>query len=335
MASQRSNGYSGATNTQLISRVSASSSYADAQPALNLIFRLTKNDLIRLFVGRQEQRPRLYDMRASRAYKYDAQYASSSTMLQSPWSGNSGNTNLRPWISDSIDLDMEHYFAHGNGYVSLALFQKNLKSYIYQQSRVADFHGYAYTGAAPVLWQGVVSQVVNGVGGKVSGAEATVQINSELLTHNAIKGFGLVANGIYVDSTIQPWGPGNGTAALPDMSKKSANVTLYWERYGWNARVNYHYQSEAREYIITFGAPSPGTAESPSDGYTMETPFHTIDAQVGYTFSGGPFKGLDLFLEGRNLNKAPLVTLYNGNPLQVSNYQKYGAFYTAGASYKF
>lgn len=336
LTQQKSKGFSGATNMQLVSPVSSSVTYGDVQPSLNLIFKPTDQDLIRLFVGRQEQRPRMYDIRASRNFSFNAQNAGATTLNQSPWGGNAGNPNLRPWVSNSIDLDFEHYFAHGNGYFSLALFEKNLLSYIYQKQSVVDFTGYAYTGSVrPTLWQGVVSQVQNGQGGKVSGAEATLQVNSELLTGGAVRGFGLVLNGIIVNSSIQPWGPGNGTAQLPDMSKKAANLTFYWERYGFSARVNAHYQSAAREYIITFGAPSPSSAESPSDGFTMETAFHTIDAQVSYTFSSGPVKGLGLYLEGRNLNKAPLVTLNNGNPLQVMNYQTYGAFYSFGATYKF
>ncbi|MFI5336329.1 MAG: TonB-dependent receptor domain-containing protein, partial [Opitutales bacterium] len=336
MTSQRSTGYSGGTNNRILSPVSASASYNDFQPTMNLIFKPTTDDLIRLFVGRQEQRPRMYDMRASRNYSFNAQNAGATNLNLSPWGGNAGNPNLKPWTADSVDLDYEHYFAHGNGYFSLALFEKHLNTYIYQSNQVVDFTGYAYTGnVAPVLHQGIVSQFVNGAGGSVSGVEATLQINSELVTGGAVKGFGLVFNGEVVDSTIQPWGPGNGNAPLPDMSKKTANVTLYWERYGFSARVNTHYQSAAREYIVQFGAPSPASAGTPGDGFSMEAPFHTIDAQVSYAFSSGPLKGLGLFLEGRNLNKAPMVTLNNGNPQEVMNWQRYGAFYRLGANYKF
>ncbi len=330
---QKSNGFAG-NGGAIAFPTSASASYGDVLPTLNLIFHPTSNDLIRLFVGRQEQRPRLYDMRAGSNYGYNATNASST--VNSPWSGNAGNPNLRPWMANSIDLDFEHYFAHNRGYFSFAVFNKKLLNYIYQLNQVYDFTGIPYTSAQPpALTKGVVSQFVNGQGGNVQGAEATLSINSELLSGGNVKGFSLILNGTLVGSNIQPWGPGNGNAPLPDMSKKSGNITLAWERYGFSARVNSHYQSATREYIVQFGIPTPSNAESVNDGFTMETPFHQIDAQVSYTFSTGPLKGLGLFLEGRNLNNAALITYYNGNPNQIQNWQKYGATYKLGLNYKF
>lgn len=335
LASQSSTGFSGGDTNQT-TPVSASESYSTVLPSLNLIFKPTKQDDIRLFLGRQEQRPRMYDMRAGRDFSYNAQYQASTTLNESPWSAYAGNPNLRPWLANSVDLSLEHYFEHGEGYVSLAAFDKKLLNYIYQQQELTDFTGYPYTSALPpVLSQGLSSQFVNGQGGNVSGVEVTVQVTSELLTGRAVKGFGFVANGLLVDSSIQPWGPGNGTAPLPDMSKKSMNLTLYYERGGFSARINDHYQSPAREYIVQFGAPSYNGAESPNDGFSIEKAFFQIDAQIGYTWKRGALKGLGVFLEGRNLNNAALITLNNGNALEVTNWQRYGAAYRAGVTLKF
>jgi len=60
-----------------------------------------------------------------------------------------------------------------------------------------------------------------------------------------------------------------------------------------------------------------------------------IDAQVSYALQSGSLKGLTFYLQAYNLNNEPLVTYNNGDPRQVINYQKYGASYSAGASYKF
>jgi iron complex outermembrane receptor protein len=273
-------------------------------------------------------------MRAARDYSYNATDALSSSI--SPWSGTSGNPGIRPWLANSFDLDFEHYFAHGGGYVSLAFFDKKLLNYIYQQNTVTNFTGYPYTSVtAPVLNQGITSEYVNGQGGNVSGVEGTVQIGSEVLSGGSVKGFGIVANGLLVDSSIQPWGPGNGSAPLNDLSKKSANITLYYERFGFSARISDHYQSQTREYIVTFGVPSFSSLGTPNDGYSEETPFHTIDAQLSYSFRTGLLKGLTVYLEGRNLNNAPLITYQNGDPRQMTNWQRYGASYRSGLSYKF
>jgi iron complex outermembrane receptor protein len=333
MAKQNSTGFSG-NGGNIVYPVSGGTSYADFLPSLNLVFKVTKQDNIRLFVGRQDQRPMMYEMRAARDYGYNATNALST--ISSPWSGTSGNPGLRPWLANSADLDWEHFFAHGGGYVSVAVFEKKLLTYIYQQNTVTDFTGYPYTSAQPpVLFQGITSQYVNGQGGQVSGIEATVQVTSDVLTGGAVPGFGVILNGLLVDSNIQPWGPGNGTAPLPNMSKKTANVTLYYESHGFSARVNLHYQSQAREYIVQFGVPNFAGFGSPNDGYSEESLYHTIDAQLSYAFKNGPLQGLTLYLEGRNLNNAAVTTYNNGDPRQLTNWQKYGASYRTGVSYKY
>ena len=333
LAHQTSSGYSGNGGNGVVA-VSGGANYADFLPSLNLTFKPTDSDFIRVFVGRQEQRPEMYQMRATRDYSYNATNALSST--QSPWSGQSGNPDLKPWISNSVDIDLEHYFAHKHGYVSLAFFDKKLLSYIYQQNTVTNFAGYPYTSAtAPILSTGITSQFVNGQGGNVSGTEATLQVDSDVLTAGTVRGFGLILNGLLVDSSIQPFGPGNGTEPLNDMSKKTANVTLYYEAHGFTARVSTHYQSPTREYIVTFGVPSYSSAGTANDGYSEETSNHVIDAQLSYAFERSFLKGLTVYIEGRNLNNEAQITYQNGDPRQLTNYQKFGASYRAGLSYKY
>jgi iron complex outermembrane receptor protein len=331
-ASQNSTGYSG--NGNVVYPVSGGATYADILPSLNLVFKPTPKDLIRLFVGRQEMRPTMYQMRAARDYGYNASDALST--IDSPWSGTSGNPGIKPWVSDSADLDYEHYFGHGGGYFSVAVFEKKLLTYIYQQNTVTDFAGYPYTGnTPPVLTEGITSEYVNGQGGNLSGAEANLQIDSAVLTNGAFRGLGVELNGIIVDSSIKPWGPTNASAPLPDLSKKSANLQLYYEGYGFTARVSEHYQSSERDYVVQFGVPNFAGLGSPNDGYSEEQPYHQIDAQLQYAFKTGMLKGLTLYVEGRNLNNAPTISFNNGDSRQLMNWQKYGSTYRTGVSYKF
>lgn len=330
-ASQNSSGFSGSGAT--VVPVTGSASYADFLPSLNLTFKPTQMDFIRLFVGREEQRPDMYYMRAARDYSYNAaNYLNTQT---SPWSATSGDPSIHPWLANSVDLDFEHYFPHGGGYVSLALFEKKLLSYIYQSNVVESFAGYPYVGPTPATYEGIASQYVNGQGGNISGMEGTIEVTSNVLTDNIVKGFGVQLNGLLVDSSIKPWGPDNPSAPLPDMSKKSVNLTLYYEAYGFSARVSDHYQSETREYIVQFGVPTYSSIGTPSDGYSEEIPFHTIDAQISYAFKHGPLKGLTIYIEGRNLNNAPQITYNNGDPRQLTNWQSFGASYRSGVTYRF
>jgi iron complex outermembrane receptor protein len=332
-ADQNSEGFSG-NGGPVVVPVSGGGSYGNVLPSLNLIFHLTSQDLIRLSVGRQEMRPTMYQMRAARDYGYNATDALST--VNSPWSATAGNPSIRPWLSDSVDLSLEHYFAHGGGYIAVSVFEKDLLTYIYQSQQVVSFAGYPYTGSVPpVLNYGVASQYVNGSGGTLSGVEANLQITSEVLTRGMIKGFGIQVNAAVIDSQIQPWGPNNPSAPLPDLSKKTANLTFYYERYGFSARVQEHYQGSTREYIVQFGAPTFASLGTPGDGYSIEIPYHQIDAHLEYGFKTGPFKGVAVFIEGTNLNNAPLITYTNNDPRQLANWQKYGAAYNTGISYRF
>ena len=332
-AHQSSTGLSGNGGTTVVP-VYGGATYADFLPSLNLTFKPTTKDFIRLFIGRQEQRPQMYQMRAARDYGYNSSNAT--TFGNSPWSGTAGNPGIRPWISNSFDLDIEHYFAHNYGYVSLAFFDKKLQSYIYQQSMLTNFAGYPITGSTtPWTYYGYTNEYVNGVGGNVSGLESTIQLGSEIFTNGQVRGLGIVLNGLIVDSSIKPWGPTQPSAPLNNMSKKTANVTIYYEYKGFSARISEHYQSQTREYIMTFGVPNYANTGSSNDGFSEEQPFHTIDAQLSYAFKNGALKGLTFYLDGRNLNNAALTTYNNGDPRQLMNWQKYGAAYRSGVSYKF
>jgi iron complex outermembrane receptor protein len=329
---QNTKGYS--ANGNVLNPVSDGAKYTDFAPNLDLNYRATDSTVIRFSLARQLARPRLYDMRDSRTWGYDSSLSGSTDLSHSPWSGSGGNAELRPWKANSVDLSIEHYFTGNKGYFSLAGFDKKLLTYIYTQNTLANFAGYPVPGAAPQLNQGVISTPVNGQGGSVRGVEATLVLPSEVLSED-IRGFGLVINGAYTDSRIAPWGPGNGDAPIAGFSRKVANATLYYERYGFAIRVSGRYRSEAREYITTFGPPNRAGDSSPGNGFTMAQPEKVVDAQVSYSLQSGPVKGLTFYLQAYNLNNEPLVTYNNGDSRQVMNYQKYGASYSFGASYKF
>jgi iron complex outermembrane recepter protein len=329
---QTSKGYS--ANGNNLNAVSDGDKYTDFAPSLNLNLEVAKDTLIRLGVARQIARPRLYDMRAERSWGFNPSLAASNDLTRSPWSGGGGNAHLKPWRADSIDLSLEKYFHDHDGYVSLAAFHKNLLSYIYTQSSLANFAGYPSQGTTPVLSQGAITQPVNGSGGKIQGLEATASLMSELVNKD-FHGFGLQLGGAYTDSSIKPWGPGNGDAPIAGLSRKMANVTLFYELHGFSARVSEHYQSASRQYITTFGPPNRGGDVSSGSGFTLAQPERVIDAQVSYTFRQTRAKGLTFYVQAYNLNNEPLITYNNGDPRQVMNYQKYGASYSAGVSYRF
>ncbi len=331
---QKSKGYSANGNT--VTAVEDGDKYTQFSPSLNLNFELTDSSVVRFSVARQIARPRMYDMRASRTFGYDATKAGSTDLSQSPWSGGGGNSKIRPWVADSVDLSYERYFKDSKGYFAITGFMKKLRNFIYEQNSLADFSGYPFTTtSAPALQQGAVSQPMNGDGGIIKGLEFSLVLASELFNEN-IKGFGLQFGAALTKSTVKPWGPTGGDAPLAGLSEKVAQFTVYYERYGWSARVSNRYRSENRQYITTFGPPNPGGDVSSGGGFSMAQPESVFDAQLSYTFpKRSRLRNLSIFLQGYNLTNEPLVTYNNDDPRQVINFQEYGASYSFGAAYKF
>ncbi|WP_351011965.1 TonB-dependent receptor, partial [Shewanella sp. S1-58-MNA-CIBAN-0166] len=54
------------------------------------------------------------------------------------WSGNSGNPQLRPWLARQYDISYENYFSD-QGYFSLAVFYKDLETYVFNDDSTLDF----------------------------------------------------------------------------------------------------------------------------------------------------------------------------------------------------
>jgi len=332
---QSSSGLS--ANGSTVVAVNDGAKYTDLAPSLNLNFNPQENTYFRFSVARQIARPRMFDMKASRTFGYDPSKSGNTSLQNSPWGGGGGNPKLKPWKADSIDLAFDKYFKDNKGYFSLALFHKKLLNYIYEASSLQDFTGYPISplsGPQPVLRQGTITTPVNGSGGNIKGVEATLSLASDMLSW-APRGFGVVMGGAYTDSTVEPWGPGHGTAAITGLSKKVYNVTFYYERKGFGARISQHYRSAYRAYTTNFGIPNPKGDVAPNGDFSETQPETIIDAQVSYALQSGSMKGLTFYLQAYNLGDEPLVTFDNGDPRQVKNYQKYGASYNFGASYKF
>jgi iron complex outermembrane receptor protein len=305
--------------------VSGSHDYVDFVPSLNLSFTLAERRYLRLSLARQLARQRMNDMRAGSNFNFNSSLSGSTNPQNGPWSGTGGNPALEPWRSNSLDLSLEQYFRDNMGYVSLAGFYKDLRTYTYNQSTLADFTGYPTGGGTPAITQGLLTVPQNGQGGKMKGLEVTFSLASEMFTR-ALPGLGLVANAAYTDSSIQP-DLTNPATTLPGLSKKVASLTIYYERRGFSARVSQRYRSEYRANVSTFGPRG-------EDFRTVEAE-SVIDAQVSYAFRSGPLSGLTLLLQGNNLNNEPLSTYETVDSRLVRDYQQYGRAYAVGLSYKF
>jgi len=147
-------------------------SYNEVLPSLNLVGDLGNHNILRLAVSKSMMRGRIDDEKAA---------ASASVAATGPpiWSGSGGNPRLKPYIAIGEDLSFEKIFGKAS-YFSLALFNKNLTKYIFNQTNPAyDFSGYTSSRQA-ISNFGNFSLPENGSGGKIQGYEVALVLDGGL-----------------------------------------------------------------------------------------------------------------------------------------------------------
>lgn len=308
----------------LQAEVTGGAKYTEYLPSLNLSVEVAEQRFIRLGAARTLARARMDDMRAGRAVNFSPARAASGDLRNSPWGGQGGNPVLKPWVANSIDLSFEWYFPDGLGYMALAGFYKDLRTYIYERSILVDFSDFPTGDVQPVLRQGFVNRPDNGEGGELKGLEFTLSVSGEMLAP-ALQGFGAVFNASLTESEIDR-GTGDPSTPLPGLSDEVANLTLYYERGGFSARVNSNYRSDFLGEVAGFGAAR--TARS------MKSE-RLLDAQVSYGFDTGRLAGLTLYVQGTNLTDEPFVTYLDDDKNRVKDYQLYGRTWFVGLSYRY
>ena len=306
--------------------------YTDVLPSINLAFLLPEQQAVRVGLARELARARMDQLKSSSEFGY-----SSATGIPG---GSGGNPQLDPWRADAYDLSYEKYFGEKGGYLSVAGFYKELKTYIYNQTNGSyDFSAFLATlppgffapGVTPQT-TGSFSQPVNGKGGDLKGVELAISLPGELFT-DSLGGFGAVLSYSYTDSGIRIQDPpgnnfnsGNnlGEIPLPGLSKSVWNATLYFERAGFSARVATRARSKYIGEVTNF-------ANDRSLKYVKGD--QITDAQVGYEFGDGRLSGLSILLQMNNITNEPYIA-YAVSETRQQDFQEYGRQLLLGVNYK-
>jgi TonB-dependent receptor len=318
----------------LVGRISDGAKYNNVLPSLNLAAQLTDRQYLRFGLAKTMARGRIDDEKVATS-------AGVSLVQQGPgagqvlWSGSGGNPKLKPYVAVGTDLSYEFYFGKSS-YFAAAVFNKNLLNYIYNQTTL-DYDFSHYTNDDPTLTPtstiGSFTRPANGTGGKMQGLELSGALEGGLLAQ-ALDGFGMQANFSLTNSNIPvssissiPGGP----ATLPGLSRKVANLALYYEKYGWSVRVAERYRSSfTGEAVALFD----------QLGYTRVLANKQTDLQLGYAFSEGRWNGLSLLLQVSNLTDTPDTTVQVSglpNGVQVARpleYDTWGRTLMLGLNYK-
>ena len=297
-------------------------SYGDILPSLNLVADFGDGWMVRFGAAKEMMRPPINYLSADSDASVDP--------ITREWQGSGGNPLLEPYRANAVDLSFEKYMGAAS-YVALALFYKDLETYIYGQNIPWDFSGYDKNGVTPVSFFGNFSNWANGTGGYMRGVEASATLAGDLLTP-ALTGFGVQVNGSYTESSIDPDPLDNspGTDTIPGLSKVVANAVVYYENHGFAARISQRYRDPYRgEYGSLFGTRQ----------YRNTLSERSLDLQVSYDFAEETgLAGLSLMFQVNNVNNYAFrseVSEATGTGLFMpEEYTEYGRQYLLGFSYK-
>lgn len=309
---------------------SGEKTYTDILPSLNLVFDIGNSQVIRLGAGKMLARPALRDLRANailECWSPANDATNSPTSCSGNHSGSGGNPLLEPFRAKTFDIAYEKYFGK-RAYIGGAAFYKDLQTFIYQQKFKTDVLSthYGLTGYPSLDYTGPM----NGQGGTISGFELTANAPFDLISP-ALSGFGAYINHSNTHSSVNIPNAAGGSAAnmeLPGLSKQVTNLSVYYEKDGFSARVG---QRTRSDFIGEF------TDNQYERQLTYIKGEKIVDLQLGYEFKSGPAKGLALIFQANNLTDAVFQKyIVNADGSQeTTESAKYGKTYMFGANYKF
>ena len=308
--------------------VSDGKDYTDVLPQINLAFILPDSQAIRVGIAQELARARMDQLKATEESGFNFGTGEPG--------GSGGNARLDPWKAWALDVSYEKYFYDNKGYVSAAAFYKDLDTYIYNQT--SDGHDFtalcettpdeAFPPGVEEQCTGRFTQPVNGEGGYLWGMEFAASLPFDVFA-DALDGFGAILSYSYTDSDIEIQGSISSVATenitLPGLSQDVWNATLYYEKYGFGARIATRYRSEYIGEVANF-AIERALRYVDADMIT--------DAQLSYAFSGNMFEGLQILFQVNNLTNEPYIA-YSENKQRLLDYQEYGTQYLLGLNYKF
>jgi len=225
-----------------------------------------------------------------------------------------GNPDLEPQEAVNFDASLEYYF-EGEGGISVGLFRKQIDKPIFASTSVetGSFGGIPLVGADVFSFQ-------NGTEAEVTGLEFSFQKPLTMLP-SPFDGLGVNVNATFVDGKLAVPGR-SGKVQLPKQSKRIASAQVYYEKYGFSARVAYTYRSAYLDII--------DTSDTSGDGDIYFDELSTVSVKVAYKVNDQ----IEVFAEGNNLNDAMDYYYYNSRS-RFAEAETYGRSYRFGLSYTF
>lgn len=246
-----SNGDPTCTTCVVYTPVHAVKSSSDFLPSINMRVTLLDDLFARFSASRTVTRPTFANLNP--AYKI----TSATSNVAGSITG--GNPDLNPEKSNNLDFDIEYFWGKGDN-VTAAVFQRDIKGYIQNQTVQVFIDGLPYNQTLPV----------NALASSIQGAELAYTQFLDFLP-GFWSGFGWDINGTYTSGIFQ------------NISHWHFNGAGFYERGPVSVRVSYTWSSNYRT----------ATAVGVQPNATYVAPRSNLDASINYTLDNGIILTLD------------------------------------------
>lgn len=293
------------------------SSYDYFLPNINVKVNLTDKWIVRLSASRTLTRPQIRDL-APRT-NFDVTRPAS-------LDASGGNPNLRPYTANNFDISLEWYPTPTTT-LSVAGYYKSIDNFIVQTRSAENFTianasnlpiGGGITGPNTATFN--VRRPRNAENVSVRGVELNVTHTFDYLPA-PLDGLGLSANATFVDSSAAFDVTRFDQSVAVEGLGNSYNLTGFYEKDGFAARIAYNRRGRFLEYLVT-----PGQGGDP----VFRRPYGQVDVRMSYDIK----KFAQVFFEGTNVTNAKNITTGRFNN-QVLDYVDTGARYAAGVRLNF
>ncbi|MFN3305499.1 MAG: TonB-dependent receptor domain-containing protein, partial [Roseateles sp.] len=217
--------------------------YTNVLPSLNLRVKFTDTLQARFAAAKAIARPDYSQLQAYTTLSVGITGSGSNAVADLTGNG-SGNPYLKPTQSNQYDATLEWYFAP-TGSLTAAVFYKDLKDVV-----TNALYNVPYAATNGTVYQFATTAPVNGAKGTAKGFEIAYSQFFDFLPGWA-SGFGVFANYTLTDAEIKTAASyaGRNTFVLPGQSDTIYNAALFYEKYGFSARVSYTHRSDFLEAI--------------------------------------------------------------------------------------
>lgn len=264
-------------------------SYTDILPSANVVVDVTPDSKVRFSAAKVMARQDLFQLGRGFEQNFTRDNTPGPTLDKFRFTnGSTGNPNLDPYRAKQVDLSYEYYFG-AQGLAAVTPFYKKVDSFITVETQslfVMDEAGGR---------EGPVQVPINGEGGNIKGIELSGQYAFDW-------GLGFTVNYTYSDSESGFSNDVDSDLPIPGVPKNAFNATIYYQKYGIEARVSYGWRDKS--FAGNFGFADQifpgGTAVDITRTYGIwNRDYYQVDAQLAYQFTDK----LGVTLEAINLTE--------------------------------